>query len=83
MPAINPVDAVVTTNVPVYFCHGRMDELVPFSEAEALQAAYGGNQLHWWVENANHYNVRQRNSEEYLRRLRLFIEDRMNEVPAG
>jgi pimeloyl-ACP methyl ester carboxylesterase len=77
VPHINPVDAVAGTTVPVYFCHGRQDELVPCSEGEVLDAAHPGAHWHWWVENANHYNVRQRNPEEYLRRLRSFIEGRL------
>ena len=75
--AANPIEAVAKTSVPVYFCHGRKDELVPFSEGEALYEAHAGSRWHWWVENANHYNVRQRNTEEYLGRLRSFIEDRL------
>jgi len=81
VPAVNPVDVVARTSVPAYFCHGRKDELVPFSEGEALYAAHGGPSWHWWVENATHYNVRQRNPEEYLGRLRSFLEDRLGEVP--
>lgn len=80
VPEINPVDSVAETRVPVYFCHGRKDELVPFTEAETLYAAQAGPKWHWWVENATHYNVRQRNSEEYLRRLGTFLEDRLGEV---
>jgi fermentation-respiration switch protein FrsA (DUF1100 family) len=73
VPAVNPIDAVTGASVPVHFCHGRQDELVPFSEAEALDQAYPGPKAHWWVENAGHDNVRQRNANEYRVRLRSFL----------
>jgi fermentation-respiration switch protein FrsA (DUF1100 family) len=56
------------------------DELVPFSEAEALYAAHAGPRWHWWVEDASHDNVRRRNTAEYLCRLRSFLEARLNEA---
>jgi fermentation-respiration switch protein FrsA (DUF1100 family) len=70
---INPIDRLAGVRVPIYFCHARQDELVPFAEGEALYAAYTGPKEHWWVE-ATHYNVRQRHRDEYLRRLRSFLE---------
>lgn len=76
------MEAVSRTSVPVYFCHGRKDELVPFSEGQSLYAAHPGPKWYWGVENASHYNVRQRNSKEYLARLRSFIEDRLREKDA-
>ncbi|MBV9125742.1 MAG: alpha/beta fold hydrolase [Planctomycetes bacterium] len=82
VPEVNPVEAVAGTSVPIYFCHGKKDELVPVTEGEALEAAYGGPKEHWWVEDASHYNVRQRHPEEYLGRLRSFIEDRLPQETA-
>lgn len=38
-----------------------------------VKTAYAGPKWHWWVEGASHYNVRQRDREEYLRRLRGFL----------
>jgi alpha-beta hydrolase superfamily lysophospholipase len=73
-PAVNPVEAVAQTRIPVYFCHGAKDELVPLSEAKALYEAHAGPKWRWWVEKASHYNVRQRNPEEYLRRLEWFVQ---------
>jgi fermentation-respiration switch protein FrsA (DUF1100 family) len=61
--------------VPVFFCHACKDELVPLEEGKALCAAHAGPTRHWWVAGATHYNVRQRNREEYLRRLREFVEE--------
>ena len=63
--------------MPIYFVHGRRDQLVPFADGQALYAAYAGPKWHWWVENATHYNVRQRNPEEYLHRFGAFLEDRL------
>jgi uncharacterized protein len=72
---INPIDGLRGARAPIYFCHGRQDELVPLSEAEALYQAYDGPKQAWWVGGANHYNVRQRNQDEYLARLRSFFEE--------
>jgi fermentation-respiration switch protein FrsA (DUF1100 family) len=74
---IKPVDCLRQVGVPIHFVHGRRDALVPFSEGEALYAACAGPKWHWWVENARHYDVRQRHREEYLQRLRAFLEDRL------
>jgi uncharacterized protein len=74
-PAVNPIDALAGVNVPIFFCHGTHDELVPITEGEALYAAYAGPKDHWWVDGASHYYVRQRNREEYLSRLRAFVAD--------
>jgi alpha-beta hydrolase superfamily lysophospholipase len=77
-PAVNPVEAVARVRTPVYFCHGGKDSLVPPSEGKDLYAAHAGPKWHWWVENAGHYNVRQRNAQEYVRRLGAFIEGHLD-----
>jgi uncharacterized protein len=74
-PSVNPVECLQGVTVPIFFCHGRRDELVPFAEGETLYRSYGGPKGHWWVEGASHYNVRQRNHREYLCRLRAFLEE--------
>jgi uncharacterized protein len=63
--------------VPIYFVHGQRDELVPFADGEALYESYAGPKWHWWVENATHYDVRQKHREEYLQRFSAFLEDRL------
>ena len=72
---VNPVEYLKGVAVPICFCHAREDRLIPLAEGEALHAAYTGPKRKWWVEGATHYNVRQRNREEYLRRPRSFFED--------
>ena len=76
-PAVNPLDSLSRVNVPIYFTHGEQDELVPIADGKALYDAYRGPKRHWWVENASHYDVRQRHREEYLERLRSFFEERL------
>jgi len=73
-PAVNPIDNLKDVNVPIFFCHAMNDELIQFSDAQALHNNYAGPKSHWWVEGASHYNVRQRNRDEYLCRLRSFLE---------
>jgi uncharacterized protein len=74
---VNPIEHLQGVRVPIYFCHARADELIPFTEAEALFAEYGGPKWHWWVENATHHDVRQRHRDEYLARLRGFLEQQL------
>lgn len=73
-PSANPVESLNGLTVPVYFCHAVEDKLVPLDQGEALYDAYSGPKWAWWVAGATHYNVRQRNREEYLRRLANFLE---------
>jgi fermentation-respiration switch protein FrsA (DUF1100 family) len=77
---INPVEVVRHVSVPVFFCHGQADELVPVGEGKSLYEACGGPRWCWWVAGASHYRVRQRNHDEYLRRLRGFLGERLAEL---
>lgn len=72
---VQPIRDLQRVAVPIYFCHGCADELVPLTEGQALYDSYRGPKQCWWVENASHYDVRQRNRDEYLLRLRQFLED--------
>jgi pimeloyl-ACP methyl ester carboxylesterase len=76
-PSVNPVDSLCGVRVPVCFCHGQQDELVPFSQSQHLFETYTGPKVHYWVADASHYDVRQRHREEYLDHLRGFIEDKL------
>jgi pimeloyl-ACP methyl ester carboxylesterase len=76
-PDVNPVDCLAGVAVPIYFCHAQRDELVPLAAGEALYGAYTGPKWYWWVSGATHYDVRQRNRDEYLCRLRAFLEARL------
>jgi fermentation-respiration switch protein FrsA (DUF1100 family) len=72
-----PGGMVRNVTVPIYFCHGMKDELVPWDQGQALFDAQAGPKWNWWVADANHYNVRQKNRDKYLRRLRVFLEERL------
>jgi alpha-beta hydrolase superfamily lysophospholipase len=74
---VNPVDCLDRVRVPICFCHGRDDQLVPFADANALYDQYPGPRSCYWVEGGTHYNLRQRHRVEYLRRLRAFLADRL------
>jgi pimeloyl-ACP methyl ester carboxylesterase len=74
---INPIEHLSQVSTPIFFCHGVEDELVPLAEGKALFDAYAGPKGHWWVRGASHYDVRQRNRDEYLHRLQTFLEGRL------
>jgi pimeloyl-ACP methyl ester carboxylesterase len=75
IPSINPVQCLDGLTVPIFFCHGQKDRLVPFAEAQELHDAYAGPKWHWWVKEGVHYNIRQIAPEEYLARLQGFVEE--------
>jgi alpha-beta hydrolase superfamily lysophospholipase len=79
-PDINPIDRLERVRIPIYFCHGLADELVPFSEGKQLYDGYNGPKACYWVEDAHHYDLRRRNKQEYLYRLRKFLAE---SLPAG
>jgi fermentation-respiration switch protein FrsA (DUF1100 family) len=74
-PDVSPVDRLRDVRVPIFFCHGQQDGLVPLEEGRLLHDRYAGPGECWWVAGASHYDVRQRNRDEYLRRLRTFLGD--------
>ena len=77
---INPTDHLGQINIPIYFCHGIDDELVPFSDGQRLHDGYAGPKGHYWVEGATHYDLRRRNMAEYLNRLRTFFAESLDAV---
>ena len=70
----SPLKLDTFCNLSIFFCHGTEDELVPFSEGRALYAAYAGPKDCYWVPGASHYNIRRYHKDEYLRRLRGFLQ---------
>jgi uncharacterized protein len=80
-PSINPIERLDGLQVPIFFCHGEKDRLVPCSRGRELYDAYAGPKCSWWVAGASHANIRQRNPLEYRRRLRDFIESCLPSAP--
>jgi alpha-beta hydrolase superfamily lysophospholipase len=72
--SINPVDHLAGLTVPICFCHGEKDRLVPCDQGRELYEAYPGPKTSWWVAGASHANIRQRNSDEYRKRFEAFVE---------
>jgi alpha-beta hydrolase superfamily lysophospholipase len=72
-PAVNPIKCLAEVHVPICFCHGGADDLVPFTEGKALYDAYNGPKASFWVHEASHYNIRQRHRDAYRERLRSFF----------
>jgi alpha-beta hydrolase superfamily lysophospholipase len=78
-----PAAALEGLHVPIYFCHARADDLVPWAGAESMYEGYAGPKWHFWAEGATHANIRQRCRAEYLRRLSGFFEERLAEAEAS
>ena len=78
---INPIDHLEQVHVPIHFCHGLDDKLVPFSEGKRLYDCYDGPKACYWVEAANHYDLRRRNKNEYLNRLGRFLAESLPMPP--
>jgi pimeloyl-ACP methyl ester carboxylesterase len=77
--AITPIRSLAKLAVPICFCHGMKDELVPFADGQSLYRAYAGPKWHYWVKNAGHDNVQARAPAEYRRRLSRFFEERLDQ----
>jgi len=73
-PEIRPVDRLSSLQVPILFCHGTADDLVPFAEGKRLYDAYAGPKESYWVPGGSHYTIRRYHKDEYLRRLRDFLQ---------
>jgi alpha-beta hydrolase superfamily lysophospholipase len=78
-----PAAALAGLHVPIYFCHARADDLVPWAGAESMYEGYAGPKWHFWAEGATHANIRNRCRAEYLRRLSDFLEERLAESAAS
>ena len=72
---ISPVRSIEKLQVPICFCHGMDDELVPLADGKSLYDAYEGPKWHYWAKNAGHNNLQQQAPGEYRRRLRGFFEE--------
>lgn len=63
------IDRMANINCPVYICHGKRDEIVPFYHAEELYAKVKIKYPPYYVEGAGHNNV-ERFAKDYLVRIR-------------
>jgi alpha-beta hydrolase superfamily lysophospholipase len=75
----NPIDALGQIHIPILFCHGKDDDLIPFTQGQALYDRYGGPKSCYWLDGAGHDNVQPVGGEEYRRRLREFFEQQLTE----
>lgn len=73
IPDVSPIEALQRVDVPIAFCHGTEDELIPFREGQALYAACHGPRECFWAEGAHHDNIRRLHRAEYMRRLQAFF----------
>ncbi|MBL8800159.1 MAG: alpha/beta fold hydrolase [Planctomycetia bacterium] len=73
----NPIDHAANCRVPVFFCHGSEDGLIPIAQGHALYERYAGPKQCYWVEGAHHGSVSTVGGEEYMRRLKEFFEERL------
>jgi fermentation-respiration switch protein FrsA (DUF1100 family) len=77
-----PIDCLDRISVPLCFCHGVKDGLIPFAQAEELYARYRGPKTCYWVEGAGHGNLPFEGGPEYLGRLRGFFRDQLGQSPS-
>jgi alpha-beta hydrolase superfamily lysophospholipase len=70
----NPIDHLDKTRIPIFFCHGKEDELLPFAQGQALYDRYQGPKYCYWVDRAGHAILHAQAGEQYARRLSTFFE---------
>jgi len=70
----NPIDSLPRCTIPLYFCHGMLDRLIPFPQAQEMYDRYQGPKECYWVAHAGHGNVGgSAAAAEYQRRLTAFF----------
>ena len=70
----NPVDHLSRCTVPLFFCHGTEDRLIPFPQAQEMYDRYQGPKGCYWERGAGHANIGVSSSSLYGIRLREFFE---------
>jgi alpha-beta hydrolase superfamily lysophospholipase len=78
----NPIDHINQAQMPIMFCHGKEDELVPFDQGQALYERYRGPKSCFWLDKGRHGILHLQGGEEYYRRLDEFFEACLKE-PQG
>jgi uncharacterized protein len=74
---IRPIDKLRNVRVPICFCHGRRDDLIPFEQAETMYNSYAGPKSCLWFDDGRHYGLRKNHEEEYFTRFCGFLEEHM------
>lgn len=74
---INPIEALDRIKIPLYFVHGRNDELVPFTEGQSLFERYAGPKWHYWVNDGTHFELMKYAGDEYFQRLEQFLKTQL------
>jgi alpha-beta hydrolase superfamily lysophospholipase len=75
----NPIDHLSQIHIPILFCHGKDDDLIPFTQGQALYDRYGGPKSCYWLDGAGHFNLMPVGDKEYNRRVRDFFEKHLTE----
>jgi fermentation-respiration switch protein FrsA (DUF1100 family) len=75
----NPIDHLGRIHIPILFCHGKDDDLIPFTQGQALYSSYSGPKSCYWLDGAGHYNTQPVGGREYDRRVRDFFEKHLIE----
>jgi fermentation-respiration switch protein FrsA (DUF1100 family) len=71
------MDAVRNMNdKPLFLIHSKNDRLIPYSNSEYLYKCLESNpkSILWLTENANHIESINMYTEEYLKRLKTFLD---------
>jgi pimeloyl-ACP methyl ester carboxylesterase len=72
---ISPMDRLHGVRVPICFCHGRLDNLIPFAQTEAMYCSYAGPKSCLWFDDAGHYRLRTNHEAEYFTRFCSFLNE--------
>lgn len=73
----NPIDHLHQINIPLCFCHGKLDNLIPFRQAETLFADYAGPKSCYWLDEGTHGNLPAEGGDAYFVRFRGFFEEQL------
>jgi pimeloyl-ACP methyl ester carboxylesterase len=70
---VNAIDRIKDGHIPLFFCHGDKDEIVPLTDSMEMYSLYPGPKEYLWLEGAGHGNLVTVGGEEYQRRFADFV----------
>lgn len=73
----NPIDHLDRIHIPILFCHGKQDDVVPFWQAQALYDTYRGPKSCYWLQEGGHANLQAMGGTDYWKRLEQFFDEQM------
>ncbi|HKL47704.1 MAG TPA: alpha/beta fold hydrolase [Candidatus Izemoplasmatales bacterium] len=76
---VRPIDAIKSSQIPIFFIHGKQDDFIPYQHAIDMYDAYHGPKK-MYIADGNAYHARSyyADKKRYFRELSNFMKDLVN-----